>query len=296
MGVQRYLGTEWVTVHGPGDARRRLVWVLESGFGGLLAAPGPRAIDWVGLREAALGLPVAFPAVRAGSALVPGSATAGLASAKESERHAAMQAVQHAVAVASMLGCPHVILEPGLVPILGEIEEDDLGVPDYRWTPDRVGALLARRKVGRDAALDRACRSLYALARAFPETRFCVAPGRNLRTVADAAGLHDLFEDLHQLPLGYWHDAAVVARREQELGEAQGEMLESFGNRMEGMSLGDASPEGMYLPPGAGGVDYSLLATYVPGGASLPGVLELDLSVAPGELAGMRSCLDRYGL
>jgi hypothetical protein len=64
-----------------------------------------------------------------------------------------------------------------------------------------------------------------------------------------------------------------------------------------GISLGDASADGVYLPPGAGGVDYGLLASYVPlSGAPLPVVLELDLSVPTGELPGMRSCLDKHGL
>ena len=207
-----------------------------------------------------------------------------------------MRAVQAAVGVARAIGCPRVILEPGLVPVGGEIEEEDLGEPDYQWTPERADALLARRKVQRNQALDHACRSIHTLARSFSDIQFCVAAGRNLRSVADQAGLRDLFDDLSQLPLGYWHDAAVAARREQELGVAQGEWLELFGNRLQGMSLGDASRGGMYQPPGSGGVDYALLATYVPRSAPCSGVLELDPSVAPGELAGMRSCLDKYGL
>jgi hypothetical protein len=44
-------------------------------------------------------------------------------------------------------------------------------------------------------------------------------------------------------------------------------------------------------------VDYPLLASYVRrSGAPTPVVLELDLAVPPGELAGMRSFLDKFGL
>ena len=61
--------------------------------------------------------------------------------------------------------------------------------------------------------------------------------------------------------------------------------------------LGDASPDGLYLPPGAGTVDYKLLASYLPRlGAQLPGVVELDSSIAPGELPSIRACLDKHGL
>lgn len=296
MSVNRFLGSEWASVHGPTDARRQLVWTLEAGFGGLLAAPGPRAVDWAALRTAATDLPVTFAAVRVGSALASRTPTAGLASANEGERWEAARAVEQAVGVARTLGSRLVILEPGLVPVSGEIEEDDLGEPSYRWTRERVTALLARRSVRRDVALDQACRSLHMLVRAYPEVTFCITSGRSIRSVADRAGLVDLFEDLRQLPLGYWHDPAIWARREEEIGEAPGEILETLGNRMMGMSLGDASRDGMYLPPGFGGVDYGLLASYVPREAPLPAVLELDPSVSPRELGGILACLDKHGL
>jgi sugar phosphate isomerase/epimerase len=297
MTVQRFLGSGWATVHGPHDPRRLLIWTLENRFAGLAAAPGPRAVDWGALQAAGDDLPLAFAAVRAGNPMAERSATAGLASAKDGERVAAHQVVRQAVGTARTLGCRVVVLEPGVVPVFGEVECDDLGDTNYRWTHERAQALLARRKVGRNAALDHTCRELFALARAWPEIRFCLTPGRSLRTTADQAGLRDVFEDLHQLQLGYWHDAAVAVRREQVLGEPQGEWLEMFGNRCLGMSLGDATPDLMYGPPGAGGVDYALLASYVPRApGTFPAVLELDPAVPPGELAGMHACLDKYGL
>lgn len=297
MQVKRFLGSAWASVHGPHDPRRLLLWTLEARFAGIAASPGPRPLDWSALREAATDLPLAFGVVRAGSVLAERSATAGMASAKDSERHAAAQVVQQAVVTARVLGQPRVVIDPGLVPVIGEIEVDDLGDPRYAWTKERADALLARRKVGRNGAVDRVCRELFALVRRFPDIEFCLTTGRSLLAVADLGGLRDIFEDLAALKIGYWHDAAVAARREQVLGEAQGELLESFGNRLRGMSLGDASPDGIYLPPGSGGVDYGLLASYVPrASAGLPVVLELDPSVAPGELPGMRSCLDKHGL
>jgi sugar phosphate isomerase/epimerase len=297
MQVKRFLGSAWASVVGPSDPRRLLVWTLEAKFAGLMAAPGPRPIDWNVLHTAASDLPVEFPAVRAGSVFDERSATAGLASPKDAERQAAVAAVRRAVALGKVLGCPTVVLEPGLVPLVGEIECEDLGDSGYTWTHERAAALLARRKAARNAALDRACREVFALAKAFPDIDFCLTTGRSLRSVADRLTLQDLYEDLGQLRLGYWHDAAVCARRQQVLGEDPGEWLESFGNRCRGFSLGDASPDGMYLPPGSGGVDYGQIATYVRRtGAPLPVVLELDPSVAPGELPGMRSCLGKYGL
>ena len=297
MPVKRFLASPWASVHGPSDPRRFLIWVLESRFAGLAASPGPRPMPWPALVESAHDLPIGFAAVRAGSVLAEQSATRGMASAKEGERQAARQAVQQAVATARILGCPTVVLEPGVVPVVGEVEAEDLGDPACRWTPERAHALLARRKVGRNGALDRVCRELYAIAKAFPDMEFCLTCGRSLRSVADLPTLLDIYEDLAKLHLGYWHDAAACARRNQVLGEAQGEWLELLGNRCRGFSLGDASPDGMYLPPGSGGVDYSVVASYVPRtGAPIPLVLDLDPAVSAGELAGIHSFLDKFGL
>lgn len=297
MPVQRFLGSAWATVHGPSEPRRLWTSVLDAGFAGLAVSPGPRATDWAALRSAARDLPVRVAAVRVGNPLAEQSATATLGSAKAGERDAARAAVAQAVALGRVLGCPLVVFDLGVVPLAGEIEAEDLGDPNIAWTRERVDALLARRKVARDTALDRACREVYELVRAFPDAEFCLTANRSLRGLGDPAALRDLFDDLASLRLGYWHDAAVCARRSQVGLESQGEWLEMFANRCRGMTLGDASPDGIYLPPGAGGVDYGLLASYVPrGGSALPAVVELDAAVAASELPGIRSCLDKHGL
>jgi sugar phosphate isomerase/epimerase len=297
MPVQRFLGSAWATVHGPSDPRRLWLSVLEAKFAGLAVSPGPRATDWAALHAAAADLPVRVAAVRVGNPLAEHSPTAGLCSAKDGERRAARAAIESAVATAHRLQCAIVVFDPGVVPVVGEVEAEDLGDPNVAWTRERVDALQARRKVGRNAALDRACREVFALVRSFPDIEFCLTASRSLRALVDPAALRDLTEDLGSLRLGYWHDAGLCARRSQVGLEDQGEWLEAFGNRCRGMTLGDGSSDGIYLPPGAGGVDYGLLATYVPRlGPALPAVVELDVGIAAAELPGVRSCLDKYGL
>jgi hypothetical protein len=89
----------------------------------------------------------------------------------------------------------------------------------------------------------------------------------------------------------------VVARRHQVLGEPQGDWLEKFSSICTGCTLGDATIEGLYRPPGSGGVDYPLLAAYLRrAGRALPACLELDPSVAAGELPGVHAFLDKFGL
>lgn len=297
MRAQRFLASAWATVHGPHDPRQLWIRTLEARFAGLAVSPGPRPVDWAALAAAARDLPVQVGAVRVVDPLVEPATTAGLGSNKDGERLAATKAVQHAVAIGRTVDCPLVVLDLGVVPMLGEVEQEDLGDPQASWSKERVDALLARRKVGRNAAVDRVCREVFALVRAFPDVAFCLTQGRSLRAVADLAALQDICEDLAHQRLYFWHDAALAARRQQLGLEAQGEWLEAFGNRLRGMTLGDGGPDGLYLPPGAGGVDYGLLATYVPkAGPPIPAVVELDVSIPPTEMPGIRSCLDKYGL
>lgn len=297
MSVQRFLASAWASVHGPADPRRLLINVLEAQFAGLAVSPGPRALDGAALAAASTDLPLRFAAVRVNNPLAEHSATLGLASSKDGERHAARKAVEWAVGMGRVLDCPTIVLDVGVVPMMGDIEAEDLGDPAYSWTPERLQPLLARRKVGRNSAVDRACREVFDLIKSFPDMDFCLTQSRSLRAVGDLVALQDIYEDLANHRLYYWHDAALCARRQQVGLEAQGEWLESFANRCRGMSLGDGGPDGLYLPPGAGGVDYGLLASYVPRtGRALPVVVELDVATPPAELPGVRACLDKYGL
>ena len=297
MHVQRFLASAWASVHGPSDPRRLLLSVLEARFAGLAMSPGPRALDAGALSAAAADLPFEFAVTRANDPLSDHSATAGFPSGREGDRQMARRAVHDAVLTARAVGNPLVVLDVGVVPVVGDVVAEDLGDPQMRWAKETADALLARRKVGRNASVDRVCRGLFECIRDYPEIQFCLTQSRSLRGVLDVAAMRDICEDLASKKLGYWHDAAICARRQQVLAEPAGEWLELFGNRCRGMSLGDASPDGLYLPPGAGGVDYGMLATYVPtSGAPLPVVLELDVSVPASELPGMRSCLDKFGL
>ena len=298
MPVERLLGSAWASVKGPAEPRALLLWLLQQGFRGLLPAPGPRHVDWAAVRKAAADLPVEFPAVRATGVFGNRVTTHGLASAKEGELADARRRVAEAVAHARAFGTDRVVVDAGHVALAGEAPHlDDLGDPALRPADASVGPLLARRKVAIEVALDRACRSLHSLGRAYPEMTFCLSLGRYLTSLADRHTLAAIFEDLKTTRLAYWHDAALAARRQALLGEGQGELLESFSNLLAGLTLSDASSEGIYLPPGAGGVDCRLLGSYVlRSGPPLPLAVELDPSVDSSELPGIRSFLEKFGL
>lgn len=297
MSVQRYLGAAWTAVHGPADPRRLLLWLLDQRFLGLVPGPAPRTIAWAAVSAAAFDLPVRFPAVRVTSLLTDASAHGGLASNRDADQALARTAIREAVAVARTVGARIVIVDPGLVPFFGEVGVEDLGDPQATWTPERTQAMVARRNAGLLPALDRVCRGLFDACRQFPDLKFCLTPGRSIRTVAGVDGIEAIVEDLGSSRVGYWHDAPVVARREQVLGEPQGLWLDHLSKCCFGMTLGDASNDGIYLPPGAGGVDYPLVASYLrrPHG-ELPASLELDPAVDRAELPGVHAFLDKFGL
>jgi hypothetical protein len=297
MSSSRFLGAAWASVHGPSDPLRMLRWLCESGFAGVVPSPSPRPMAFAAIAAAAHNWPVSFPAVRCSSILSERPTTAGLASLRDGEVRASFAAVDAAVALAASVEARCVLLEPGIVPLMGEIEREDLGDSRYDWTPERVQALAARRKAVLPAALDRVCRQLFAIARRHPDFTFCLTQSRSLLAVASLESLQWIYEDLPNLRLGYWHDAGIAARREQLLSEPQGAWLEAFGSRCRGANLGDARAEGLYLPPGAGAVDYGLVAAGLkPLGKGASLCLELDPAIPPGELPGMGACLDKFGL
>ena len=295
MAVQRVLGATWAALHGPKDADGLLQWLLEARFVGLVPSPTPRPLDWRALARASSDYPVQFPAVRVDPVVHIDNPPMGLAAAGPEEVAALHLRIERAVAIAEVLSSEQILLDPGPVPLVGEVLLEDLA--ESEWSEAAVGALRARRAAALPGALDRACRSLFDLCKRHPDRRFCLTPGRSLRSLADPESLSCIFEDLSGQRLGYWHDTAVAARREQLLGEPQGEWLEKFCNRLSGCTLGDSADGGLYLPPGAGGVDYPLLGTYLPRAAKgVSACVELDPAVVMAEIPGIRDCLDKFGL
>lgn len=298
MGVERFLGAAWASVHGPADARALLTWALDRGFCGLMAGAGPRPIDWAGVRRELRTLPAKVVAARVGSILVADHRPdAGLASSNAGERANAVAAVTSAVRLAQELGARRVVLEPGIVTVPGESGTTDLGERTAVWTTERARTQLARRNGVLNRALDASCRSLHSLTKAFPEVDFALTSSRHIFGLGEAGALEAIFEDLAGRRLSYWHDAAIEARRADLLGESPGRSLDRFGNLISGMTLGDSADGQLYLPPGAGGVDYGLVSAYRTRHAGrFPVVLELDPAVDPGEIPGVHAFLTKFGL
>ena len=298
MTLTRYLGAAWAALYGPADPRRLCIWTLERGFRGLVPAPTSRPIDWPAVRDAAGDLPFDLGSWFRLAAPSTGDdrPDRGLGSKNRGDRLAAIAVIRKAITAATAAGLSALILEPGAVPLSGEIGPVDLAEPGP-WNSEQTAATVTRRRVGAAPALDGVCRSLFALAKSFPDHVFCLTASRTIDGLGTPDGLEMIFEDLPRVRLAYWHEAALCACRQDRLGEAQGEWLERFGPRLAGVSLGDWSGERLHDAPGSGLVDYPLLASYLVGrGTRLPAVLELDPAVPPAELVGVRAFLDKFGL
>jgi sugar phosphate isomerase/epimerase len=296
--MQRHLlGASWASVHGPGDPRALALWTLDRGFAGIAAGPAPRSIDWDALRRTARDLPFTVPVAFAGA---PGDASrraeTGLASANAQELAASRTAIAELVREAARRAIDTVVLEPGRIRVDPGHAVVELGEPGADWSTERALAARARRAPFLDRALDRVCRSLFELCKRFPDMTFALAPSRAPSGLGEPAALAAIFEDLAGHRLGYWHDAGVAVLRKMWLGEEQGGWLEAFAARMVGASVADATGTETGLPPGAGMVDYGLLAAYTARARDFAEVVDLDPGVDPGEIAGVHSLLAKFGL
>ena len=299
MSVLRSVGGAWLGVHAPSAPRAMWMWLLERGFRGVLAAPGPRVVDWRAMAEARQNLPASFVGVSLGGVLRPmkDRPEAGLASANDNDRVAAFAAVRGAVELATALGVTTVLIEPGVVRVPGEPGPTDLSDVTVGWTPEKAAAWLLRRNAVLDRSLDAACRFFHRVCKTFPEAQFCLTGSADLLGMGEPVALAAIFADLRGLRLGYWHDAPVAARRQQLLGVPQGEWLHLFADRLVGATVSDTCEGSLYALPGSGAVDYPLLAAYKPRRARpLSAVLELEAGVEPAELPGAMAFLDKFGL
>ncbi|MCA8941803.1 MAG: hypothetical protein KDB80_04520 [Planctomycetes bacterium] len=242
------------------------------------------------MRAQLADLPFRLPAV-----FVPGP-NAGLASPNAGDRLASMETLRAAAREAMALGVGVLVIEPGVVRVAGEVRADDVTDRAADWSGDYAQALVARRGAALDQTLDRACRALFDLSRAVPDLVLALSPSRKVTGLGAPGTLATIFEDLPNCRLEFWANPAIAACRQTILGEDPGVWLEQFADRMAGITLSDAAEQSTDLPPGAGVVDYGMVASYLPREATLPGVVELDPAVPVAELAGVHSFLAKFGL
>ena len=122
--------------------------------------------------------------------------------------------------------------------------------------------------------IDHLCRSLHALLHEFPETQIALEAGSHADDLIGFESMGWVLADLERQGLGYWHDVGRIHLREKFGLPAQGQWLDAYASRMLGVHLQDAADGELGMPPGAGAVDFKLVAEYVP--KSCARVIEME--------------------
>lgn len=208
-------------------------------------------------------------------------ASHNLGSLSGEERERAMNSIRRHVRLAQSWGCPTVVVRGSKVEsedlrqrarvlegALQERDEEDEGVGTEVTEFVREVQKQGQRQI------EHLCRSLHTLMTESPETRFAIEPGSDLDDLLGFDAMGWVLDDLSSQGLGYWHDVGRVHLRARHGLPEHGEWLESFGARMIGIHLQDASEEEAEMPLGLGEVDFKLIAGYVPRDAER--VLELN--------------------
>lgn len=206
-------------------------------------------------------------------------ATASLASPSEAARLAARRAIDRAVAVAREVRAPVVILAPGTVDI-DHPDDRDAEVRAFLRAGNHAELERAvtsiRRDVDRrlDACLERVCRELFGLCRTHADVRFALVTPRSLAALPTLATLGPILAEVGARNLGYWHDASAAALHEAAGAAAAGGFANEHAGRALGAYLSDAAAADLFLPPGAGRIDFRQVLDALP--SSIPAALDVE--------------------
>lgn len=106
--------------------------------------------------------------------------------------------------------------------------------------------------------------TLHGLLRSAPGLGIALSPGPSPAALLTPDRLALLLADLPHPSLGLWHDPADAESRAAFGLPPAGAWLDGFRSRIVGVTLCDSAGGGDRLPPGAGAVDWQLLAEYLP--------------------------------
>ncbi len=208
------------------------------------------------------------------------SACQMLASSNADEREQALGSVRRHIQLAQRLGAPVVVLRGSSVAdgkLRHEAEQLHArlvkdGLSDELAEALRDYVTRVQRKGQRQ--IEHLCRSLHQLASEFPQTRIALEPGLHIDDLLSFEAMGWVLDDLEKQGLCYWHDVGRIHMRQRCGLPGQGRWLDAYAGRMVGIHLQDSAEDLHQLPPGAGEVDFKLVAEYTPKNALK--VLEID--------------------
>ena len=203
-----------------------------------------------------------------------------LGSTDAGERELAMNSTKRHIRVAQLLGAPTVVVRGcsvGKAKLEAEsrllaVELEEANADEKILVREKIDAFVQKVQKREHKQIEHFCRSLHALRREFPETQIAIEPGLHFNDLLNFEAMQWVLDDLANAGVGYWHDTGRIYQREQAGLPGQGAWLDAYSSRMLGIHLQDASDTEFDLPPGAGRIDFKLLAEYVPKG--IPHVIE----------------------
>ena len=205
-----------------------------------------------------------------------------LGSSDAEERERALNCLRRHARLAQSLRAPVVVLrgcavEDARLAAEARALEDEFeqAAPvDREELHEKACQLVGRVQRRGQKQLEHFCRALHTLSREYPETRVAIEPGWKLDDLLSLQAVEWALDDLRRQGVGYWHDAVRVHWRAGLGLPPHGAWLETFAPRMLGIHLADATEQEVGLPPGAGEIDFKLVAEYLPSEAAR--VLEVD--------------------
>jgi sugar phosphate isomerase/epimerase len=212
---------------------------------------------------------------------------------------AASRIVRGAASYAKTVGAPLVVIHLGEHALDRRKERDaelrarlaTTGIDDETTRIARALASDLDRRLEGD--LDRACRNLFALAKAEPEIRFAVATPDSFAGFPNHRALGLLLSELRTVGIGYWHDVGIAAQHERVgLAPANG-FAGNHSAFIVGAALHDLAGSEIHLPPGSGELDFRAIRDALPDAAER--VLEVDARFAAREVALAVSFLGSTG-
>jgi hypothetical protein len=291
--AQLAIGASYLASLGHAELEGSFVAALELGFDGVLPCPLPKPLAWAEAPGLLDRLPLGIPAIRVESPfeLLRGT----LASSSPDDIELVHARVARAAELGRRLDCRTLILE---APVLPGTEDDAVSYAD-RVEPGPEQRVAVEQQVlrERERHLEHACRNLHELAGRFAEFQICITESARLASLSGPEDLRTLLDELPRQPCGYWHRAAVAARRESLGGAEAGESLEMLSKYLRGMGLEDGGATGVQELPGSGRVDYGMLTPYLRrDSGDLPAGLELEPGLPPAALPRATSFLEKFGL
>lgn len=197
-----------------------------------------------------------------------------LAGVDEDERQEALSFVRKSILNAARLGASAVVLHMGHVPISKAMQRrlhemwhaGMMGTDEYRDLYLRITTLRAE---GEEQHLERAVQTLHDVEPLAADNGVMlgVETRHNIHELPNIDEAAVMLSETNPAVVGYWHDTGHAATHDRLGHVAHEEWLRRYSDRLIGIHLHDMNFERDHQCPGAGEIDWDMIARYLPSSA-----------------------------